>query len=101
MEKAYTKEQFIEDLFEVANVWVEEAMCDLAERTDELWENEIAKKLVRKCAEARRESRKWRKNAFVEAMKGIDGCAADLAEMAGKRSGEYTSMVYELLASDK
>lgn len=49
MEKAYTKEQFIEDLFEVANVWVEEAMCDLAERTDELWENEIAKKLVRKC----------------------------------------------------
>lgn len=57
MEKAYTKEQFIEGLFEVANVWVEEAMCDLAERTDELWENEIAK-LVRKCAEARRESRK-------------------------------------------
>lgn len=34
-------------------------------------------------------------------MKGIDGCAADLAEMAGKRSGEYTSMVYELLVSDK
>lgn len=97
----YTKEQFTEDLFEVASVWVDGIMCDLAERADELWENEIAKKLVRKCAEARRESRKWRKQMFVDALKGIDGCAADLAEMAGEKSSEYTNMVYELLVSDK
>lgn len=97
----YTKAEFDEDLFEVANVWVEETMCDLAERVDELWENEIAKKLVRKCAQARRESRKWRKQMFVDTMKGIDGCAANLAEMAGKKSSDYTIMVYELLVSDK
>lgn len=101
MEKAYTKEQFTEDLFEVASVWVDGIMCDLAERADELWENEIAKKLVRKCAEARRESRKWRKKMFVDALKGIDGCAADIAEMAGEKSSEYTCMVHELLVSDK
>lgn len=101
MEKEYTKEQFVEDLFEVANVWREDIMLDLAGKTDELWENEIAKKLVRKCAEARRESTEMRKQMFVEAMKGIDGCAADLAEMAVEKSIEYTFMVHELLVSDK
>ena len=90
MEKAYTKE---------------EAMCDLAERTDELWENEIAKKLVRKCAEARRESTEMRKQMFVEAMRGTEehdeGCAKSIADLAAEKSREYTSMVYELLVSDK
>lgn len=28
----YTKEQFTEDLFEVASAWVDGIMCDLAER---------------------------------------------------------------------
>lgn len=72
MEKEYTKEQFVEDLFEVANVWIEDIMLDLAGKTDELWENEIAKKLVRKCAEARRESTEMRKQMFVEAMRGTE-----------------------------
>lgn len=105
MEKEYTKEQFVEDLFEVANVWVEEAMCDLAGRTDELWENEIAKKLVGKCAEARRESTEMRKQMFVEAMRGTEehdeGCAKSIADLAAEKSREYTNMVYELLVSDK
>lgn len=70
MEKEYTKEQFVEDLFEFANVWREDIMLDLAGKTDELWENEIAKKLVRKCAEARMESTEMRKQMFVEAMRG-------------------------------
>lgn len=83
MEKEYTKEQFVEDLFEVANVWREDIMLDLAGKTDELWENEIAKKLVRKCAEARRESTEMRKQMLVEAMRGTEehdeGCADGFA----------------------
>ena len=101
MKKEYTKEQFVEDLFEVANVWREGIMLDLAGRTDELWENEIAKKLVRKCAEARRESTKMRKQMFVEAMRGTEEhdewCDRNLAELAAEKSSGYTNMVYELL----
>lgn len=101
MEKEYTKEQFVEDLFEVANVWREDIMLDLAGKTDELWENEIAKKLVRKCAEARRESTEMRKQMFVEAMRGTEehdeGCAKSIADLSAEKSREYTNMVYELL----
>lgn len=101
MEKEYTKEQFVEDLFEVANVWREDIMLDLAGKTDELWENEIAKKLVRKCAEARRESTEMRKQMFVEAMRGTEEhdewCAKSIADLAAEKSREYTNMVYELL----
>lgn len=101
MEKEYTKEQFVEDLFEVANVWREDIMLDLAGKTDELWENEIAKKLVRKCAEARRESTEMRKQMFVEAMRGTEehdeGCAKSIADLVAEKSREYTNMVYELL----
>ena len=101
MEKDYTKKQFIEDLFEVANVWREDIMLDLSGRTDELLENEIAKKLVRKCAEARRESTKMRKRMFVEAMGETkepgEWCDRNLAELAAEKSREYTEVVYELL----
>lgn len=101
MEKEYTKEQFVEDLFEVANVWREDIMLDLAGKTDELWENEIAKKLVRKCAEARRESTEMRKQMFVEAMRGTEEhdevCAKIIADLAAEKSREYTNMVYELI----
>lgn len=72
-----------------------------AGKTDELWENEIAKKLVRKCAEARRESTEMRKQMFVEAMRGTEehdeGCAKSIADLAAEKSREYTNMVYELL----
>lgn len=52
--RTYTKAEFDEDLFEVANVWVERIIVDLAERSEELWKNEVAAKLVKKAADARR-----------------------------------------------
>lgn len=48
--RAYTKTEFDEDLFEVANVWVERIPVDLAERSEELWKNEVAAKLVKKAS---------------------------------------------------
>lgn len=99
MKKAYTKEQFIEDLYEVANVWVERTLVDLAERSEELWKNEVAAKLVKKSAEARREYIDARRSMFQCTIEGTERPSLEYMEMMQEKCSNYTWVVYDLLVS--
>lgn len=101
MEKAYTKEQFTEDLFEVANVWVERILVDLAERSEELWKNEVAAKLVKKAADARRAYRNARLSMFKSTIDGTERPSLEYMEVLQERCSDYTQIVYDVLVSEE
>lgn len=96
----YTKDQFMNDLFECANVWTESIMLKLAERSKELWENETARKLVRKCASARRLYKNARMQMFSDAVANREEYKLEGIELRKEKSRMYTEMFYDLLVMD-
>ena len=97
----YTKAEFDEDLFEVANVWVERVLVDLAERSEELWKNEVAAKLVKKAADARRAYKIARQRMFQCAIKGTERPSLEYMDMLQEKCSNYTQVVYDLLVSEE
>lgn len=96
----YTKDQFMNDLFECANVWTESIMLKLAKRSEELWENETARKLVRKCASARRLYKDARTQMFADAVANREEYPLEVIELRKEKSSMYTEMFYDLLVRD-
>ena len=94
----YTKQNFINDLAEVANKWNDELAEKLVGRLEELWNDKTAVKLVRKCADARRkynESRViWLKN-IARGEKGF--LSKDMVKLQGEESNRYEWVVYDML----
>lgn len=99
--RTYTKAEFDEDLFEVANVWVERILVDLAERSEELWKNEVAAKLVKKAADARRAYRTARLSMFQCTIEGTERPSLEYMEMLQEKCSNYTQVVYDLLVSEE
>lgn len=99
--RTYTKPEFDEDLFEVANVWVERILVDLAERSEELWENDVAAKLVKKAADGRRAYRNARKSMFQSTIEGMERPSLEYMEMLSDKCHNYTQVVYDLLVNEE
>lgn len=103
--RTYTKAEFDEDLFEVANVWGERTLVDLAERSEELWKNEAAAKLVKKAADARRAYRTARLGMSQCTIEGADRQSLEymerLQETLQEKCSSCTQAVYDLLVSEE
>lgn len=97
----YTKDQFMNDLFECASGWTERIMVALAKRSEELWEDETARKLVRKCASARRSYMDARERMFADAVKNGEMYSLEYTEVRKEKSHAYTELFYDMLVSDK
>lgn len=98
--REYTKRQFMNDLFEVSSVWVDEKMVKLAEKSDELWENKVARKLIMKCAMTRR-AYEGKRRALFDEKAGIDtGFTSKYLEEAKETSGQYTMAVFDAIVSE-
>lgn len=94
----YTKQNFINDLAEVASKWNDELAEKLVGRLEELWNDKTAVKLVRKCADARRKYNESRVIWLKSVARGEKGFLnKDMVELLGEESGSYERVVYDML----
>lgn len=100
----YTKDQFISELAIFATSWIDEKMVAVMERSDELWENEFARTIVKNHAIYKREADVNRRNMAI-AIANNDKLAYESEKLLYKTSNErrsaYSSVLYDLLVNNE
>lgn len=99
----YTKDQFISELAIFATSWVDEKMVAVMEKTDELWENEFTRTIVKNHALYKREADVNRRNMAIAIANG-DRLSYETNSLSYKLSNErrsaYSSVLYDLLVNN-